>query len=164
MSNSCDPMYHSLPGSSVCGISQARILEWVHFLLQGIRDVAHHLLAFLEGLSSSCPRGNLFKNKSLKDHFVLYLPSPTGTPLINFMYLHPCLGSAFGDANLRHRTFHHKNRIIYLTKPCIYKAQLGNILLILLVLRPKKKKELTILELFSSNIPEIWCCLYLCMH
>ena len=28
----------------------------------------------------------------------------------------------------------------------------------------KKKKELTILELFSSNIPEIWCCLYLCVH
>ena len=25
----CDPMDHSLPGSSVCGILQARILEWV---------------------------------------------------------------------------------------------------------------------------------------
>ena len=25
----CDPMDCSLPGSSVCGISQARILEWV---------------------------------------------------------------------------------------------------------------------------------------
>ena len=25
----CDPMDHSLPGSSVYGISQARILEWV---------------------------------------------------------------------------------------------------------------------------------------
>ena len=29
MSNSCDPMYYSLPGSSVHGISQARILEWI---------------------------------------------------------------------------------------------------------------------------------------
>ena len=29
MSNSCDPMDCSLPGSSVHGISQARILEWV---------------------------------------------------------------------------------------------------------------------------------------
>ena len=25
----CDPMYHSLPGSSLHGILQARILEWV---------------------------------------------------------------------------------------------------------------------------------------
>ena len=25
----CDPMDCSLPGSSVCGLSQARILEWV---------------------------------------------------------------------------------------------------------------------------------------
>ena len=25
----CNPMDHSLPGSSVCGILQARILEWV---------------------------------------------------------------------------------------------------------------------------------------
>ena len=29
MSNSCDPMDCSLPGSSVNGILQARILEWV---------------------------------------------------------------------------------------------------------------------------------------
>ena len=29
MSNSCDPMDRSPPGSSVHGISQARILEWV---------------------------------------------------------------------------------------------------------------------------------------
>ena len=34
----CDPMDCSLPGSSVPGISQARILEWaaIHSLLQGI--------------------------------------------------------------------------------------------------------------------------------
>ena len=33
----CDPMDCSPPGSSIHGISQARILEWVcHFLLQGI--------------------------------------------------------------------------------------------------------------------------------
>ena len=31
----CDPMYSSLPGFSVHGINQARILEW-DFLLQGI--------------------------------------------------------------------------------------------------------------------------------
>ena len=35
--NLCDPMDCCLPGSSVHGIFQARILEWVtHFLLQGI--------------------------------------------------------------------------------------------------------------------------------
>ena len=33
----CDPMVYSLPGSSVHGILQARILEWVTVpLLQGI--------------------------------------------------------------------------------------------------------------------------------
>ena len=33
----CDPMDCSLPGSSVYGVFQARVLEWVdHFLLQGI--------------------------------------------------------------------------------------------------------------------------------
>ena len=29
MSTLCDPLNHSLPGSSLHGISQARILEWV---------------------------------------------------------------------------------------------------------------------------------------
>ena len=39
----CDPMDHSLPGSSVQGIFQARTLEWVaisylgHFLKPGIK-------------------------------------------------------------------------------------------------------------------------------
>ena len=34
----CNPMDCSLPGSSVHGIFQARVLEWgaIHFLLQGI--------------------------------------------------------------------------------------------------------------------------------
>ena len=33
----CNPMDCSLPGATVCGIFQARILEWVApFLLQGI--------------------------------------------------------------------------------------------------------------------------------
>ena len=31
MSDSCDPMDSSLPGSSIHGILQARILEWVAF-------------------------------------------------------------------------------------------------------------------------------------
>ena len=33
----CDPMGHSLPGSSDHGILQARILEWVASLLQDWR-------------------------------------------------------------------------------------------------------------------------------
>ena len=36
MSNSCNPVGSSPPGSSVLGISQARILEWVVNLLEGI--------------------------------------------------------------------------------------------------------------------------------
>ena len=37
MSDTCDPMDCSPSGSSIHGILQARILEWVcHFLLQGI--------------------------------------------------------------------------------------------------------------------------------
>ena len=37
-SDSCDPMDHSQPGSSVHGILQTRLLEWVasRLLLQGI--------------------------------------------------------------------------------------------------------------------------------
>ena len=31
----CDPMDYNPPGSSVQGISQARILEWAAILLQG---------------------------------------------------------------------------------------------------------------------------------
>ena len=39
VAKSCDPRDCSLPGYSVCGILQARILEWVcHFLLQGFPD------------------------------------------------------------------------------------------------------------------------------
>ena len=44
----CDPMDCSLPGSSVHGVFQARIREWVcHFLLQGIfltQGLSPHLL------------------------------------------------------------------------------------------------------------------------
>ena len=32
----CDPMDSSLPGSFVCGILPARILEWLSSILQGI--------------------------------------------------------------------------------------------------------------------------------
>ena len=35
MSNSCDPIDYSLPGFSVHGISQAKILEWVAIYFSG---------------------------------------------------------------------------------------------------------------------------------
>ena len=46
----CDPMDCSLPGSSVHGILQARILEWLHAFLQGIfptQGLNPHLLHVL---------------------------------------------------------------------------------------------------------------------
>ena len=58
----CDPMDCSLPGSSVHGVLQARILEWVAIsfyaipvvYLKNIRDnrISHHLKALLSLLSS----------------------------------------------------------------------------------------------------------------
>ena len=56
---SCDPMGYSLPGSSVHGIFQARILEWVcHLLLQGIfptQGSIPYLLCFLHWQVYSLP-------------------------------------------------------------------------------------------------------------
>ena len=52
----CDPMDCSLPGSFVCGILQARILEWVVCLLQGIfltQGLNPHLLCFQHWQASS---------------------------------------------------------------------------------------------------------------
>ena len=43
----CDSMDCSLPGSSVHGISQAKILEWVAILLQGIFPAQGSKLSFL---------------------------------------------------------------------------------------------------------------------
>ena len=61
MSNSCDPVDCSLPGSSVHGISQARILEWV-------------ALSFSRGSSQlrdrihvSCITGRFFTSESQVD-------------------------------------------------------------------------------------------------
>ena len=53
VSNSCDPMNHSLPGSSVHGILQARILEFiVIFPTQGLNP---HLLCLLHWQVVSLP-------------------------------------------------------------------------------------------------------------
>ena len=52
----CDPVDGSPPGSSVCGILQARILEWVAisfsrgiFLTQGMNPCLLHLLQWQAG-------------------------------------------------------------------------------------------------------------------
>ena len=42
----CDPMYYGLPGSSVHGILQARILEWVAMpfsrpTVHGLQSIGH---------------------------------------------------------------------------------------------------------------------------
>ena len=68
----CDPMDCSLPGSSVRGILQARILEWV--LLQGIFPTQgsnlclFHLLRWLAGSLPIVPPG-----KPRANDFLLYL-------------------------------------------------------------------------------------------
>ena len=43
MSTSCDPMDCSLPGSSVHGVFQARILEWVAISYSRINKHGTHL-------------------------------------------------------------------------------------------------------------------------
>ena len=54
MSNLCDPMNCSPPGSSVHGILQARVLEWVAFLLQRIFPTQGSNLSLM---SSALPGG-----------------------------------------------------------------------------------------------------------
>ena len=59
----CDPMDRSPSSSSVHGILQARILEWVAMLLQGIFRT--------QGLSQvSCTAGRFFTNWATKDYFL----------------------------------------------------------------------------------------------
>jgi len=63
MSDSCDPMDCSPPGSSVHGIPQARILEWLcHFLRQGIfptQGSNPRLLCLLHWQADSLPLAHL---------------------------------------------------------------------------------------------------------
>ena len=64
----CDPMGYNLPGSSVCGILQARILEWV---------------ALLFSRGSSQPR--IFPNPGLPHcRWILYHLSHQGSPLSEY--------------------------------------------------------------------------------
>ena len=58
----CDPMDCSLPGSSVCGILQARILEWVSFPSPG--DLSHPGIE-LALLASPALAGGFFTTEPL---------------------------------------------------------------------------------------------------
>ena len=53
--DSCEPMDYSLPGSSVHGISQARMLVCCHFFLQGIFLIQGSNLCFLHWQADSLP-------------------------------------------------------------------------------------------------------------
>ena len=55
MSDSCDPMEYSPPGSSVHGISQARILEWVAISFSNYYSAAAAAAAAAAKLPQSCP-------------------------------------------------------------------------------------------------------------
>ena len=66
----CDSKDGSLPGSSVCGISQARIQEWFPFLLQEIFPTQELNLHLLHWQADSLPL------------------SPLGGPKIVQVYLH----------------------------------------------------------------------------
>ena len=71
MSTVCDPMDCSLPGSSVHGILQARILEWAAIaLLQGIIPTQGQnwvcLLHWQEGSLPLVPPGKPFRYRHLK--------------------------------------------------------------------------------------------------
>ena len=57
MSNSCDPMDCSLPGSSVHGILQARILEWVK--VKSESEVAQSCLTLCDPMDCSLPGSSL---------------------------------------------------------------------------------------------------------
>ena len=55
----CNPMDCSLPGSSVCGISQARMLECRYFLILGIFVTQGSKLHLLNWQMDSLPLGHL---------------------------------------------------------------------------------------------------------
>ena len=61
MSNSCDPMDYKLPGPSVHGILQARILEWVAiFFFRGSSEPKNQTQV-------SCIEGRFFTNWAMRE-------------------------------------------------------------------------------------------------
>ena len=103
----CDPRDCSSPGSSVHGILQARILEWVHFLLQGIfptqglnsvplycRRILYHLShqGSPDDLLSSVQFSRSVVSDSLRPHESQHArpPCPSPTPGV---HTNPCPSS-----------------------------------------------------------------------
>ena len=91
----CDPMDCSLPGSSVHGIFQARILEWVaHFLLQEIfltQELNPGLLPCRQMLYCPSHKGSLSCTKFLSPAHTLWTAlaaAPLG--IARGMHLLPC--------------------------------------------------------------------------
>ena len=88
MSDSCDPMNCSLPGSSVHGILQAEILEWVAiFLLQGIfptqgsnPSLLHWQVGSLSAEPSGKPHKSLVPDKDVSHHSTEGRVPPTTPP------------------------------------------------------------------------------------
>ena len=81
----CDPLDCSLPGFSVHGILQARILEWVTisfprgiFLTQGSNQCLLNLLHWQVGSLSAEPPGKLVQ---LRDQFLYLLVITLSNPL-----------------------------------------------------------------------------------
>ena len=70
----CDPMDYSLPSSSVCGISQARLLEWIAISFS-TRTIKKRLYLFI--YSSWV----LSKTEWKAQRLFIDLPVPTTTPL-----------------------------------------------------------------------------------
>ena len=60
----CDPMYHSLPGYSVHGILQTRILEWVAVLSSQPRDQT--LISYI-----SCIEGRFLRTRLSTEELML---------------------------------------------------------------------------------------------
>ena len=84
MSDSCDPMGYSLPSSSISGISQARILEWVvisfiqgTFLTQEFNlDLLHcRQILYLWATKEALIGGGWGRNSEMESHD----PSPAQT-------------------------------------------------------------------------------------
>ena len=68
MSNSCDPLDYSLPGSSVHEISQARILEWVAISFLALLIPSNHstlaVVTFIKWLETTMGLWIIFEGLS----------------------------------------------------------------------------------------------------
>ena len=94
----CNPMGCSLPGSSVYGISQARVLEWVAISFSGGLPrpprIKPAFPALAGGFLTTEPLGKSFPH--------LLIASPEMSPTINHCKRNSTSGSTSKEPNLRH--------------------------------------------------------------